>query len=136
MSIKSKEEGKCQESIQLVPHLTQNTLWKSDKRTRKRHIQKRLKLSSDSGPSPCISKWSDGGNHRVPKARKGGEHEMGIIPPYRYGVSPEIYPKLCPLLQDGFYTRLFEVKINYRKKIYHYLGITEIQLCVNNAWIV
>ena len=35
-----------------------------------------------------------------------------------------------------FYTRLFEVKINYRKKIYHYFAITEIQLCVNNAWIV
>ena len=39
VSINSKEEGKCQESIQLVPHLTQNTLWESDKRTRKRHIQ-------------------------------------------------------------------------------------------------
>ena len=35
-----------------------------------------------------------------------------------------------------FYTRLFEVKNNNRKKIYHYLGIAEIQLCVNNAWIV
>ena len=42
MIIKSKEECKCQESIQLVSHLTQNTLWESDKRTRKRHIQKRL----------------------------------------------------------------------------------------------
>ena len=40
MSIKSEEERKCQESIQLVSHLTQNT-WESDKR-RKRHIQKRL----------------------------------------------------------------------------------------------
>ena len=42
MSIKSKEERKCQESIQLVSHLTKNTLLESDKRTRKRHIQKRL----------------------------------------------------------------------------------------------
>ena len=32
MSIKSKEEGKCQESTQLVPHLTQNTLWEGDKK--------------------------------------------------------------------------------------------------------
>ena len=60
----------------------QNTLWESEKRTRKRHIQKRLELSSDPRPSSSISKWSDGGNHRVPKARKGGEHERGIIPPY------------------------------------------------------
>ena len=43
MSIKSKEKRKCQEWIQLVSHLTQNTLWESDKRTRKRHIQKRPK---------------------------------------------------------------------------------------------
>ena len=42
LSIKSKEERKFQESIQLVSHLTQNTLWESDKRTRKRHLQKRL----------------------------------------------------------------------------------------------
>ena len=41
MSIRSEEERKCQESIQLVSHLTQNTLWESDKR-RKRHTQKRL----------------------------------------------------------------------------------------------
>ena len=33
-----------------------------------------LRVSSDSGPSPCIPKLSDGGNHRVPKARTGGEH--------------------------------------------------------------
>ena len=33
-----------------------------------------LRVSSDSGPPPCIPKWSDGGNHRVPEARKGGEH--------------------------------------------------------------
>ena len=35
--------------------------WESDKRKRKRHIQKRLEVSSDSGPSPhtCISKRSD-----------------------------------------------------------------------------
>ena len=39
VSVNSKEEGNCQESIQLVSHLTQNTLWESDKRTRKRHIQ-------------------------------------------------------------------------------------------------
>ena len=69
MIIKSKEEGKCQESIQLVPHLNQNTFLESDKRTRKRHLQNSLDVSSDSGPSPFISKWSDGGNHRVPKAR-------------------------------------------------------------------
>ena len=42
MSIKSEEERKCQELIQLVSHLTQNTLWESVKRTRKRHIQKRF----------------------------------------------------------------------------------------------
>ena len=71
MSIKSKVEGKCQESIQLVPHLTPNTLWKSDKRTRKRHIQKRLELSSDSGQSPGISKWSDGGNHSSSEGTEG-----------------------------------------------------------------
>ena len=74
-----------------VPNLTKNTLWESEKRTRQRHIQKCLEVSSDSGPSPCISKWSDGGSHRVPQARKGGEHERGIIPPYSYGVSPEIF---------------------------------------------
>ena len=38
-NINSKEVGKCEESIQLLPHLTQNTLWESDKRTRKRHIE-------------------------------------------------------------------------------------------------
>ena len=27
----------------------------------------------------------------MPKARKGGEHERGINPPYRLGVSPEIF---------------------------------------------
>ena len=47
------------------------------------YSSKRLEVSSESGPSPCISKWSDAGNHRVPKARKGGEHEWVIIPPYR-----------------------------------------------------
>ena len=77
MRIKSKEDGKCGESIQLIPHLTQNTIWESDKRTRKHQLKKRLEVSSDSGPSPCISKWSDGVNHRVPKARTGGEHETG-----------------------------------------------------------
>ena len=39
VSINSKEEGKCQESIQFVPHLTQNTIWESDKRTKICHIQ-------------------------------------------------------------------------------------------------
>ena len=43
VSIKSKEEGKCQESIPLVSHLTQNTIWESDKR-RKRHIQGRRRV--------------------------------------------------------------------------------------------
>ena len=47
------------------------------------YSSKRLEVSSDSGPSLCILKWSDGGNRRVPKARKGGEHEWVIIPPYR-----------------------------------------------------
>ena len=87
MSIKSKEERQM-ESIQFVPHLTQNTLWEGDKRTRKRHILKHLEVNSFSGLSPCISKRSDGGNHPLPKARKGGEQERGIIPPYRLGVSP------------------------------------------------
>ena len=54
------------------------------------YSSKRLEVSSDSGPSLCISKWSDGGNHRVPKARKGGEHEWVIIHPYRKG-SPPIF---------------------------------------------
>ena len=36
VSINSMEEGKCQESIQLVPHLTQNTLWESDKKKNKK----------------------------------------------------------------------------------------------------
>ena len=63
-------------ALLLVSHLNKSTLCESDKRTRKRHIQKRLEgqLISDSGPSPCISKWSDGGNYRVPEARKDGEH--------------------------------------------------------------
>ena len=38
------------------------------------------------GPSPRILKWSGGGSHRVPKAREGGEHERGIIPPLVRGV--------------------------------------------------
>ena len=71
--IKSEEERKCQESIQLVSHLTQNALWESDKR-RKRHIQKRLEGQLRLRAVAVYSKWSDGGNHRVPKARKGGEH--------------------------------------------------------------
>ena len=54
MSIKSEEERKCQESIQLVSHLTQNILWESDKRTRKRHIQERLEGQPRLRPSPCI----------------------------------------------------------------------------------
>ena len=73
VSIKSKVERKCQESIQLVPHLTQNTIWESDKRT-KRHIQKRLEGQPRLRAVAVYSKWSDGGNHRVPKARKGKEH--------------------------------------------------------------
>ena len=36
-------------------------------------------------------KLSDCGNHRVPKARKGGEHERVIIPPNRKGVSTEAF---------------------------------------------
>ena len=55
------------------------------------YSSKRLEVSSDSGPSQCISKWSDGGNHRVPKARKGGEHEWVIIQPYRKGFSIDIF---------------------------------------------
>ena len=33
-----KEEGKDRESISQVPHLTKDTPWKSDKNTRKHHI--------------------------------------------------------------------------------------------------
>ena len=73
VSIKSEEKRKCQESIQLVSHLTQNTLWESDKR-KKRHIQKRLEGQPRLRAVAVYSKWSDGGNHRVPKTRKGGEH--------------------------------------------------------------
>ena len=72
MNIKSKEERKCQESIQLVSHLTQNG--KVAKEQENVTYRSALRVSSDSGPSPCISKWFDGGNHGVPKARKGGEH--------------------------------------------------------------
>ena len=52
------------------------TLWESDKERENVTYRRALRVSSDSGPSPCISKWSDGGNHRVPKPRKGkgGEH--------------------------------------------------------------
>ena len=32
------------------------------------------------GPSPRIKKLSGGGNHRVPTAREGGEHEWGTPP--------------------------------------------------------
>ena len=38
-----------------------------------------LHAYTDSGTSPCISKWSDGGNHRVPKPRTGGEHRRGVL---------------------------------------------------------
>ena len=73
VSIKSEEERKCRESIQLVSHLTQKTSWESEKR-RNRHIQKRLEGQPRLRAVAVYSKWSDGGNHRVPKARKGGEH--------------------------------------------------------------
>ena len=52
VSIKSEEERKCQESIQLVSHLTQNTLWESDKR--RKPYRSALRVSSDPGLSPCI----------------------------------------------------------------------------------
>ena len=57
----------------LVSHLTHNTSWESDIR-RKRHIQKRLEGQPRLRAVAVYSKWSVGGNHRVPKARKGGEH--------------------------------------------------------------
>ena len=40
------EEGKDQELIHQVLHLTQDTLWERDKSTKKRHIQKRLLRSA------------------------------------------------------------------------------------------
>ena len=40
MKCQSKEEGKDQErSYNQVPHLIKNTVWESDKNTRKHHIQ-------------------------------------------------------------------------------------------------
>ena len=45
--------------------------------------QENVTYSSKRLRSLCISKWSDGGNRRVPKARKGGEHEWVIIPACR-----------------------------------------------------
>ena len=53
MSIKSEEERISQESIQLVSHLTQNTLWESDKEENVTY-RSALRVSPDSGPSPCI----------------------------------------------------------------------------------
>ena len=41
---------------------------------RKRHIQKHLEGQLRLRAVAVYSKWSDGGNHRVLKARKGGEH--------------------------------------------------------------
>ena len=61
------------DTISITTHLTQNTLWESDKR-RKRHIQRRLEGQLRLRAVAEYSTWSDGGNHRVPKARKGGEH--------------------------------------------------------------
>ena len=61
---------------------------------------------------------------------------FGIVEQHRLMTCSTAQAKKMGAVFILFYTRLFEVKINYRKKIYHYLGIAEIQLCVNNAWIV
>ena len=45
--INSKEEGKDQESIE--SHLTRDTIWESDKNTRKHHTQE----SQEVGPCPA-----------------------------------------------------------------------------------
>ena len=39
-AIESKEEGKEQDAINQAPHLTWDTIWESDKNTRKHHTQK------------------------------------------------------------------------------------------------
>ena len=39
MHIQSKEEGGDQESIKSIPQLAKDTIWESDKNTRKHHIQ-------------------------------------------------------------------------------------------------
>ena len=60
MSKKRKKECKDQELINQVSHLTQDTLWESDKSTGKRHIKKRLEVS------PCPA-----GDHKAAKHRQG-----------------------------------------------------------------
>ena len=46
---KSKEDGKYQEMINQVPHLTQDTIWESDK-TQKHHIQESKEVKSNYAP--------------------------------------------------------------------------------------
>ena len=58
---------------------------------------------------------------------------FGIVEQHRLMTCPTAQAQKMGVFFLLFYTRLFEVKNNYRKKIYHYLGIAEIQLCVNNA---
>ena len=41
----SKLEGKDQESIHSIPHLTKDTIWESGKNTRKHHIQESQAVS-------------------------------------------------------------------------------------------
>ena len=43
------------------------------------------KLCQGAGLSPHIKKWSGGGNHRLPKAQEGKEHERAILPPILLG---------------------------------------------------
>ena len=43
------------------------------------------KLCQGAGLSPHIKKRSGGGNHRLPKAQEGEEHERVILPPLLLG---------------------------------------------------
>ena len=45
LNYEHKEEGKDHESIQSSTHLTQDTIWESDKNTRKHHIQESQEVS-------------------------------------------------------------------------------------------
>ena len=55
------------------------------------------------GPSPRIKKWYGGGNHRVPTAREGGEHERGT-PPLVRGLRGSPQRKFW--IFSGFFLRL------------------------------
>ena len=56
---KVRKKAKIRNPYNQVPHLTQNTLWESDKSTRKLHIQKRLEVS----PFPA-------GDHKAARHRQ------------------------------------------------------------------